>query len=631
MKKYKRYLLTAAASVALGLNCLAVTAEEDENKAFEEFMNSEFKEMMESDYLTLHFTIKDYSALDIDKPELEIGEASWESYEEAYQEGVETMEKLHSFDRSKLSAENQIDYDTYEFYLQRMNELNSMPYLDFIFQPNGVIDNLTVNFTEFVFYKEEDFNDYLEVLSTVDSYLDECLEVTKKQAAEGYFLSDAALEQTLDSIDKFVAKTDDNELIVIFEKNVDAFEGISDSDRQEYKDRNRDIVLNTYIPAYAKVGEELRKLQGSRTAGDSVYDLPGGKEYYESFLKLKASTDKTPQELFDIMDRYLRSAMTDYLMAVYFGSAAMDEARPEEDPDTVLHFLQDNLQDFPDGPKVNFRSSYLDPSVANPSIVAYYMEPPIDDLVDNVIRINGDNVSDSNEMYTTLAHEGFPGHCYQITWFLNQNPNPVRTQISNLGYTEGWAMYVQDYAWRNSGLSESAAELQRMDQNVNYILSAICDIAVNGLGYDVEKLGAYFEDLGLGADFAQNMYDFVGPSPGLIVPYGAGLVQFLILKDTAEQSLGDDFDLKEFNTVLLTGGDRPFELVKADVDAYIASKGKTAVTPEYSGTGLENLDLDQLLPSSRVPAMITGGVLLALVILFLILRHNTSKKDVFKE
>ena len=71
MKKYKRYLLTAAASVALGLNCLAVTAEEDENKAFEEFMNSEFKEMMESDYLTLHFTIKDYSALDIDKPELE--------------------------------------------------------------------------------------------------------------------------------------------------------------------------------------------------------------------------------------------------------------------------------------------------------------------------------------------------------------------------------------------------------------------------------------------------------------------------------------------------------------------------------------------------------------------------------
>ena len=186
----------------------------------------------------------------IDKPDLVVGDATWESYEEAYQDGIETVKELESFDYEKLSDENKINYQNYLFYLNRLNEMNSMPLFDFALAPNAVLDNLTVNFTEFVFYREEDINDYLEVLSTADDYIDECIDLTKRQASEGYFMCDQALESTLESIDKFVAKTDDNELIIIFDKSIDAMEGLSEEFRQEYKERNREIVLNEYIPAY---------------------------------------------------------------------------------------------------------------------------------------------------------------------------------------------------------------------------------------------------------------------------------------------------------------------------------------------------------------------------------------------
>lgn len=631
MRKINRILLSAVMASMMPLTCLAVRADRDEDAAFEEFMSSEFKEAMESDYLTLHYTVKDYSGMDIDKPELIAGEQSWESYEEASQEAADTIKELKSFDRSKLSEENQINYDVYLFYLERYKELNDMPLFDFAFEPNGILDNLTVNFTEFVFYREEDINDYLEVLSTVDDYVYECLEVTQRQASEGYFLCDQALDETLDSIDKFVAKKEDNELIIIFNKNMDAMESISDADRQEYKDRNREIVLNEYIPAYEKVGEELEKLRGSRKGGDAVYDLPGGKEYYESLLKLKTSTDATAQEIFDLGDQYLQSMMTDYFIAAYAGKGDFNETRPEEDAESVLHYLQDHLDDFPEGPKVNFVASYLDPSVASPSTVAYYMTPPIDDVTSNVIRINGDLVGDTNELFTTLAHEGFPGHCYQITWFFDKGPHPLRSVVSNQGYTEGWAMYVQDYAWRLSGLSEASADLQRMDQNVNYLLNALCDIAVNGLGYDKDELTEYMGSLGLDAGFSDSMYDFVVANPAMITPYGIGLLQFLRLKDLAQNSLGDDFNLKDFHEVLLSGGDRPFNLVEADVRKYIENNG--AVPQENKQDNIPPLPIvDPGTPSdssnSAVPIICAVVCLLGIIGAWLWRRH-IRRKNVF--
>lgn len=620
-------LIGALLAVCLVIPVTVVKA--DESSEFDEFMESEFVDMMESDYTTLHFTVKDYEKLGIEKPELTIGTAAWSDYEDDLQGSTDTLSNLESFDYESLNEYQKRDYDTYKFYLERMIELNQYPYHDFYFWPNGgVHDGIITTFTEFVFYEKQDIDDYLVVLDTVKDFMDDCLEITDKQVNEGYFMPNTALDSTLEAIDKFIAKRDDNELIIIFDKNVDAFEGLTDAEKEEYKAKNKELVLNSVIPAYEKTRNQLDSYRDKRKFGDRVYDLPDGKEYYESYIKLKASTDATPKELLDIMDGVLEKEITK-LYEILFTLENEDEQIELSDPTEVIEYHRAHLENFPEGPEVTYTASYLDPSVANDSIIAYYMEPPLDDIKDNVIKINGDGIDDSNSLYSTLAHEGFPGHLYQITWYLNTNPNKLRTQLNMIGYTEGWGMYAENEAFSFMPLDEKLQEYNRLNECIGYILNAAADVGVNGLGWSVDELSEYINDLGLNGSVAPDLYDFVCESPGVIVPYGFGLAQFLRLRDKAMYEMGDNFNLKDFHSALLTYGDRPFELVEADVNAYIET-GRVN-EPAVPGEDNQSDDNNNAIPISNdylKYALVPLAFVVIGIIAFIISR-SSKKKDPF--
>ena len=618
--KLLRKIITLAAAAALAMPAVPVYADSDSE--FEEFLMDEFVELMESDFMTLHFGLKDYEKYGIQKPEPIIGEASWDGYESDAADLQETLDTLLSFDRASLNAEHQHDYDTLKFYVENMIRLNEYKYFDICFYPgNAITSNLLTNFTEYVFYRKEDIDDYLDVLKSTPAFLDQIMDITKKQAAEGYFINDSSLDEMQEDIAKFTEKKEDNQLIVIFDNNIDAFEGISDADREEYKAVNRDIVLNEFIPAYDKVADELEALRGSRTAGPAVCDLPDGAEYFANYAKFKTSTDATVQEMLDICTDYIKTGIYE-LYEVY---DAAEEEIEMSDPTEVLTYLQNHLEEYPEGPEVTFRASYLDPSVANDSIVAYYMEPPVDDLKDNVIKINGDNVGDTVDLYTTLAHEGFPGHLYQITWYLNTQPSLIRTQLSTLGYTEGWAMYAESNALKDSGISDKAAKFYALNVGISYVLDAAVDLGVNGLGWTMEDVKKYLKNSSLNEQIAQDLYDFVTDNPGQILPYGVGLAQFARLREDAEAELGDDFDVVEFNKVLLTYGDRTFNLVEQDIKDYY---GNGEAAPEKSAEPDKTEEPVTPAPGKKgsgIPLAIAGGVLAVLLIVFLIARGSRKR------
>lgn len=558
--------------VVLALAFVYQPVHADDSADFNQFMKEEFVQMMESDYMSLHFALIDYEKYGIQKPEPTIGEIPTLDNTKDIEDVEKSIEGLKKFNYDALTEEQQHDYDTYMYYLESNRKLLDYPMFNFYFLPNsGIQSNLITNFTEFVFYRREDIDDYLSVLESVPAFIDGAIEVTRTQASQGYFMTDSALESTLEGIEKFVEKKDENPLIQIFNQNIDKFDGLSDQERADYKERNRDLVLNSYIPEYEKLADELQSFYGSRTA-TSLYDMPDGKEYYQALLRYKSSSSATLQELYDLTNAQLKKLVDEYT-TLYLKSdeSKLEETLEEKDPTEVLTSLQNQLQEFPEGPKVSFTANYLDPSVANDGIVAYYMQPPIDDIEDNIIKINGDNVNSTNEMFTTLAHEGFPGHLFQITWYLNTNPTLLRTQLSNIGYTEGWAMYAEDVSWAYSDLNDEAKEMNRINTNLNYILPAQADFLVNGMGWDEKKLGDYYQSLGLNPSIASQMIDTVTQEPATIVPYGIGLAYYLDFRDQAQAAYGDEFNVVDFNRVLLTYGDRPFDIVQNDLTNYIGS------------------------------------------------------------
>lgn len=543
-------------------------------ESFSDFEDELFQEMMSEDYTTLHFSLRDYQKYGIEKPDVNIGDASWDDYEDSVEDCDEYLKKLQSFDYDSLSETEQKDYRTIAFYLERNKELNSYPYFDWAFNSaEGVIDNLLTTFTEFVFYEKEDIDDYLATLSSVPAYLDQCLENTKKQAAKGYFLTDAMLKATEDAIEKFVDKKDDNELIKIFNENIDAFDGLSAEEKEAYKKKNQEIVLNAYIPSYEKVAEELQKLKGSRKADYNVSSLDGGSEYYAALARYKTSIDADVETILDICTQYIEKSVDELYDIMQNHSEVTEETLDFDSAEDVLSYLEGHLDAFPVLDKVYYNVQYLDPSVANDSIVAYYLSPPVDDMRDNVIKINGDNVSDVIDLYTTLAHEGFPGHLYQTNYYIQQQPSLLRTQLTMMGYQEGWGMFAEGQALHVSGLSEYASEYQKINIELNYVLSAAVDLGVNGLGWSTKDVSKYLDRLDLNSSIAKDLYDFATLQPGTILPYGVGIAMFELLENKAKNALGNDFDQKAFNEVLLNDGNRPFEVVEDDVNAYCGIDG----------------------------------------------------------
>ena len=538
-------------------------------ESFSDFEDELFQEMMSEDYTTLHFSLRDYQKYGIEKPDVNIGDASWDDYEDSVEDCDEYLKKLQSFDYDSLSETEQKDYRTIAFYLERNKELNSYPYFDWAFNSaEGVIDNLLTTFTEFVFYEKEDIDDYLATLASVPAYLDQCLENTKKQAAKGYFLTDAMLKATEDAIEKFVDKKDDNELIKIFNENIDAFDGLSAEEKEAYKKKNQEIVLNAYIPSYEKVAEELQKLKGSRKADYNVSSLDGGSEYYAALARYKTSIDADVETILDICTQYIEKSVDELYDIMQNHSEVTEETLDFDSAEDVLSYLEGHLDAFPVLDKVYYNVQYLDPSVANDSIVAYYLSPPVDDMRDNVIKINGNNVSDVIDLYTTLAHEGFPGHLYQTNYYIQQQPSLLRTQLTMMGYQEGWGMFAEGQALHVSGLSEYASEYQKINIELNYVLSAAVDLGVNGLGWSTKDVSKYLDRLDLNGSIAKDLYDFATLQPGTILPYGVGIAMFELLENKAKNALGNDFDQKAFNEVLLNDGNRPFEVVEDDVNAY---------------------------------------------------------------
>lgn len=639
-KKCLRHIIGGILAFGLAIGPCPVRAEDTESSRFDQFMKDQFAEAMGGDYMNMHFLVKDYEAYGIEKPEATLGRLSKQDYEDNVQNAKDDLEALEKFDYDQLRDDQKTDYDVYRRSLQETIDLSGYWQMDDLFNDaTGILNNLITTFTEYVFYQKSDVDDYLQVLSSVPTYLDDAIALTKEQAAAGFFLSDDQLEDANEAIDRFLEKAEDSALITIFNENMDSADFLNEKEKEEYKAQNREQILHAYIPAVRKVKEAINNLAGSRHFEGGLCNYGEiGKTYYEALARSKSSTSMSVQEQFDFLNTFLSELIDNYI-AVLKANPSIDtdyekETVDVETPEDILRQLQENMQDYPEGPKVSYKASYLDPSVANDSIMAYYMEPPIDALYDNVIKINKDNISDANTLYGTLAHEGFPGHLYQITWFLNTDPAPLRSALSNIGYTEGWAMYVEVNQYAKSSLSQGVAQMHAIETTLGYVMDAAADLAVNGLGYTEEDLAEWMDDLGLNSDNADSLYDFALSAPGQILPYGFGMAKFLTLKAQAQQALGSSFDIKAFHEVLLTGGDRPFEMVTQDVENWIHAQGGS--TSGANGSSAENFFAQKPTPSatnfftSKTGKSVLIGIALLIGVLAIVARGYYRRHDPFQ-
>ena len=235
----------------------------------------------------------------------------------------------------------------------------------------------------------------------------------------------------------------------------------------------------------------------------------------------------------------------------------------DRDPASILAELKGRLKsNFPDPPKVSTQIKYVQKSMEDYLSPAFYMIPAIDNSSENVIYINQGHLPDDLSLFTTLAHEGYPGHLYQTTYYAGTDPDPIRNLLNFGGYTEGWATYTEMMSYYYAPLSKEQATLMQKNNSVILGLYALADMGIHYEGWTLLETISFFRSYGItDTDSIETIYELIIADPANYLKYYIGYVEFLELKKDALKEWGDDFSQKRFHTAVLDIGPAPFELI----------------------------------------------------------------------
>ncbi len=558
------------------------TADFAAEEQFQEMIHNLFYDTVTSSGLTMHSMLTDPEAYGITEYPETLGDYSIQALQDNYAELREDYEKLLSIDRSALSPELQTDYDILLEYMETEQEGEKFLLYDHPFSAiSGVQVELPIVLAEYSFRTPEDVEHYLALLSSIDEYYDQLLKYVQAQKEAGIFLSDQTISDVLDSCQSYLDAPETGMMAETFLSRLDSLTELSQEDREALISRNEEILKNDFTAAYVTLTEGLEDMKGHAESPSGASSLPNGTEYYEYLLKSstytsyqnpKALKDAIAGRMLDELDhaQELMSQDPELIYDLYQFDFSI------QDPEDALTDLQTKLlTDFPEVPAYAYEVRTLPEALEPYTSPAFYLSPPIDTQNENFIYINQSSVAARNDIYTVMAHEGYPGHLYQCNYFNTVNHSLLRSLMSFSCYVEGWATYVQYLAYQwDDQIRPELAELLAINESAYLALYALVDYQVNYEGMSVEELGEFLNELFRisNPEAADSLYQIVCEDPANYMKYYVGYLEISEMREKAEEVLGNDFDAKAFHTFLLDFGPAPFSLIWEHFDEWLLSQ-----------------------------------------------------------
>ena len=573
-----------------------------EDRMFRRFTRELFCQEAASNTVNLHYTLKNPEDYGIDYAPVTFGNI--ESDKETVLATVENLEKkLDNYSKEKLSVENRLTYEILEYYTDIVKgDAEYLLYDEPLGLVSGVQTQLPVVLSEYALDTREDVETYLELMKTTTDYFKQIAVFERKKSEAGLFMSDEAAEQVIEQCNAFINMKESNYLISSFVERIQQIKDMTDKEKSDYIQENA-LILETYIlPAYQKLISEIEKLKGTGKNERGLCYLPEGKDYYEQEVQAMVGSDRTIKEMklmtqaqilddLEAMEQVLgiersesgENPGTDETSAaaevsagislsgkVLVGEVSIDaavsceEMMAEENPVTILQDLKEKISGaFPELSDTTVQVKYVPEAMEEHLSPAFYMIPAIDDYEQNVIYVNQAYMGNTLTLFTTLAHEGYPGHLYQTVYFSETNPDPVRMSFGFGGYVEGWATYAEMCSYYLAPLTKQQATLLQKNNSILLGLYSLADIGIHYEGWSLLDTIAFFSNYGITQTVKiEEIYDLIIGSPGNYLKYYIGYLEFLELKRDWMKEKGEDFSQKEFHKAVLSVGPAPFELVQ---------------------------------------------------------------------
>ena len=551
------------------ISCLLMTgckpSSESENTAFTAFTNQLFCQEVASSTISLHYTLENPSSYGLENVPISYGNLSTDSTQT-----IASIENyrcaLHSFDFEQLSSEHQLTYKILDFYLETSaSGTRFLLYQEPLSPTIGIHAQLPILLSEFQFYASQDVDTYLQLLDTTEAYFQTIISFENKKSEAGLFMADYQAEEVISQCNAFINMEENNYLYSTFQDRVNALSDLSASEKEGYISTNKEIIETKVLPSYQHLIDSLEILMGTGTNQKGLCFLPEGKSYYEYLVRQTVGVSDSISTLQKRTKAQILDDLSSMEEIIFPASNSQNTSLLDTvTPSSLLNDLKTKTaKAFPEIPSVTTEIKYVPTDMQEYLSPAFYMIPAIDHYQNNVIYINQGQIFDSLSLYTTLAHEGYPGHLYQTVYFHSQNPDPVRSILDFGGYVEGWATYTEMMAYYMAPLSEMEATLMQKNNSLILGLYAYADMGIHYDGWSQTDLNNFFGTYGITDPLVlESIYHMIIGTPANYLKYYLGYLEIYDLKKEIAGELQMEFSQTDFHEAVLTAGPAPFDIVK---------------------------------------------------------------------
>ena len=543
---------------------------ESSDRQFRTFTRSLFQTEVSANTISLHYTLRspsDYGIADIPATY-----GSLSSDPVAAKASVRNvLSSLQEFDPDTLSSENALTFKILDTYLKNASTgTDYLLYQEPLGPVSGIHTQLPVLLSEYSFYDTQDVETYLALLKETPSYFDSVIRFEQKKAASGLFMPDYQADSVLDTCQSFIDMGTENYLVSTFNERIASLDLLPENKKDSFQKENMKLVTEEIYPAYQNLITAIKSLKGKGMNEQGLSHFPYGKKYYEYLVRQTTGCNESISRLRLMTRAQILEDLSAMQKVLFPADAALTQASVLEQtsPDSMLDDLRSKITDtFPKIPDVDFQVKYVPESMQDYLSPAFYMIPAIDNLTENVIYINNGQTASGLNLYTTLAHEGYPGHLYQTVYFSASEPDPIRSILDFGGYVEGWATYAEMMSYYLAPLPKTEASLLQKNSSVILGLYALADMGIHYDGWSVTDTVRFFSDYGINDPNAvQSVYKLIIGSPANYLKYYIGYLKFYELKKEMADALGNQFSQKEFHRAVLDVGPAPFEIVYDEVE-----------------------------------------------------------------
>lgn len=545
-----------------------------EDQRFENYTDQLFRQELSGNTLSLHYTLKNPTTYNIVNPSVSLG--AYQTDSSNLSASLEnSLSLLHSYDKTKLSKRNQATYEILENHLSY--SLKSSQYLLYeepLASLTGAQAQLPILLSEYQFYTKQDVDTYLALLAETPEYFASILDFEEEKAKHGLFMSKPQADAIIDECETFINLQNNNFLYSSFEQRLQTL-NLPKKEKEAYVEKNVDSIKQYVYPAYEQLMQGLHELKNSGINSGGLCHLPEGDKYYELLTAIETGSSRSIPELQELTKKHIAEDLASIQKTL--SSLSTETPSPSSDlfksqgvvledsnPASILSSLRGNLSGhFPAPPNVNVQIKYVSQEMQNFLSPAFYLIPALDNTEENIIYINNGHISDDLSLYTTLAHEGYPGHLYQTTYFASKNPSPIRHLLDCGGYTEGWATYSEMLSYYFAPIKKTQATLMQKNSSILLGLYALADMGIHYDGWSLLDTTTFFRGYGITDTKAiEEIYQLILSDPANYLKYYIGYVEFLELKKEAMTLWGKEFTQERFHKAVLDMGPAPFDLIR---------------------------------------------------------------------